>query len=838
MKREFTVTGMSCAACSARVEKAVKALDGAKAVSVNLLTGKMTLEGEKLSDDEIINAVTKAGYGAFKNGSKPVPEQKNILADELKRKKRVLIWSFILLVPLMYVSMGHMIGLPVPNIICLEENPANFALAQFILCLPCAVLNGGYYVRGIKALIWRSPNMDTLIALGSLASGVYSAAKLFLINTYISSGALESAILAAKGLYFESAVMILSLINLGKYMEAVSKGHTSSALEALTALAPRTAIKEIDGKEKEIPASEINVGDILIVKPGFRVSADGIITEGGASIDESALTGESVPVYKTVGERVCAATVNTDSFFKMRVDTPSSESAFSRIIKMVEQAASSKPPVARLADKAAGVFVPCVMGLALVTLIVWLCIGKEFGFALTHAIAVLVVSCPCALGLATPVAVMAGTGRGAEEGILIRDGAALENAGKTDLLVCDKTGTLTNGVLAVTGIKTYGVSEEEALKTAYALERASEHPISGAVIRCAERAGIDAQTALNVQILPGKGITGDVDGKHALCGNQTLLNEFGIEINAEELNSVAQKGETPLLLAKDGRLIALISCADTIKADSARAIKLLKQNQIKTVMLTGDNELTARAIAAKLNPDKVIAGVLPEGKAEAVKALKAGARHVTMLGDGINDAPALKTADTGIAIGAGTDVALESADIILMRSSPLDALNAIMLSRGVMKIIKQNLFWAFFYNVLMIPVAAGALNFMGVGLNPMLCAAAMSVSSLFVVSNALRLKRFKLIKPDDAEDNAKKKATDGYVPIIKKEEKQMITLKVDGMMCMHCVAHVKKALEAFEGVTAEVDLDKGEARVNAPEGVSASELIKAVTDAGYEAVQI
>ncbi|MBR5379810.1 MAG: heavy metal translocating P-type ATPase [Clostridia bacterium] len=839
MKHCYTVTGMSCAACSARVEKAVKALDGAKDVSVNLLTGSMTLESDTLTDDEVVKAVTDAGYGAFPKdegeSGQPAPKaQKDARAEEQKRKKHILIWSFVLLAPLMYVSMGHMLGLPIPDALSRHHDPANFALLQFILCLPVALVNFEYYTRGFKALFRLSPNMDSLIATGSTASLAYGVASLFMINARMAEGSFEAAHTLAGDLYFEAAVMILALVDLGKYMEAKSKNRTGDALKRLTELAPQTALRERDGAVEEIPVKQLRQGDILQVKPGARVPADGTVIEGGASMDESMLTGESIPVFRGVGDKVTTATVNTDSFFRMRVDAVGADTSFSRILRMVEEAGASKPPISRLADRIAGIFVPVVMGLALLTAAVWLILGREFSWALTRAVAVLVVSCPCALGLATPVAVMVGTGRGAEKGILIRDGEALENAGKTDTLVADKTGTLTQGMPVVTRILPAGMDRAELLAYAAAAERKSEHPLAKAVTRCAEASGAAVYASEDVEVLPGRGIRAKVNGRTVECGSFKWLSESGVSLpGAEEtLSELADRGETPLLVAVDGAFAGFISCADAVKPTSAYAAKALKENSVETVMLTGDNDRTAKAIAGRIGVERVVSGVLPGGKADEIRRLQAEGRRVAMLGDGINDAPALKTADTGIAIGAGTDVAIESADIILLNSDPADAVNAIRLSRAVVKNIKQNLFWAFFYNVLMIPVAAGALSGLGISLSPMLGSAAMSVSSLFVVTNALRLRRFAFLTPPSQAEEAPQE----LILDIPKEEKNDMTLKIKGMMCMHCVAHVKQALESIPGVQAEVDLQSALAQVTCPAGVSAEQLKEAVAKAGYEVV--
>lgn len=846
MRKTFTVTGMSCAACAARVEKSVKALEGAENVNVNLLTGTMTLETERLSDEAVICAVKDAGYGAYVKGGEAKhasPSKADVRQEELKRKRTVLIWSVALLIPLMYVSMGHMIGLPMPRAVSHDGNPANFALLQLVLCIPVALINYGYYARGFRALFKKAPNMDSLIATGSAFSLIYGVFSLFLMNEAIVQEGVMAAMPYAHNLYFESSVMILALVDVGKYMEAVSKNRTGDALKRLSELAPQTAVVERNDQTAEIPASELTVGDVVQVKPGGRVPADGVIIEGGASMDESMLTGESIPVYRSVGENVSTATVATDSFFRMRVTKTGDDTSFSRIVSMVEEASASKPPISRLADKIAGIFVPVVMLISAAVLTVWLCLGASFADSLTKAISVLVVSCPCALGLATPVAVMVGTGRGAEKGILFRDGEALELAGRAKLLVADKTGTLTRGEPAVTGIYPFGVSETELLRYCAAAEKQSEHPLAKAIVLKAEISGIALPDAERFENVPGKGIKAEADGKRVLAGSRKLLTENGVQIPdiADLLTRLAKNGETPLLCALDEHFAGVISCADEVKNSSVSAVKQLKTMGIDTVMLTGDNEITAKAIAGRLGISNVVSGVLPDGKAKEVDRLKQSGEVVVMLGDGINDAPALKTADIGMAIGAGTDVAIESADVILMNSDPMDAANAVGLSRAVIRNIKQNLFWAFFYNVIMIPIAAGALSGIGINLSPMIASAAMSLSSIFVVTNALRLRRYSFIPTQAAADEVPNEVPDEApkeMIVQKTKEGNCMTIKIEGMMCKHCQARVQKALDAISGVSAVVDLSSGTATVTAPETVTKEMLKKAVEDAGYEVTSI
>ena len=833
MIKDFTVTGMSCAACSARVEKAVSALSGVRSVSVNLLTGGMRADFDEsaVSAADILSAVTNAGYGAAekngkaaRNSAGPTPEAH--WDAEIRGMKRRLILSFALLIPLMYVAMGPMLGLRIPAALTGAENAANYALTQLILCLPVAYVNRAYYERGFRALIRRAPSMDTLISLGSAASLLYGVISLFFINAAVSRGDFAAADIRRHDLYFESSVMILALINLGKYLEARSKGKTGEALKKLVAMKPASALVERGGKTVEVAAEALVPGDIVWVKPGSRVPADGVLLDG-ASIDESAITGESMPADKEPGDRVTAATVNLNRFFRMRVTHAGEDTAFAKIIRMVEDAGAGKAPIARLADRISGVFVPVVMGISVVTAAIWALSGAEFSFALSRAISVLVISCPCALGLATPVAIMVGTGRGADAGILIRSGEALERAHEVSCVVMDKTGTLTLGRPRVMRVVPGKLSEDALLSAAAALEGFSEHPLSRAVTEEAARRGLKLPQAADFEAVPGRGVRGTVDGRALRGGNAAWLRETGADLSAysEALDAISAAGETPLVFADGSDVLGIISAADEAKPTAGEAVRALSDLGIEVVMLTGDNARTAEAIAGRLGISRVISGVMPADKAGEIERLKREGRVVAMVGDGVNDAPALKTADVGIAIGAGADVAVESADIILMHSDPLDVAGAIGLSRETIKNIRQNLFWAFFYNALGIPVAAGALYpAFGLTLNPMIAAAAMSVSSVFVVTNALRLRRAKI-------DSAKPAA-------IKKEESPVITMKVEGMMCPHCQARVKKALEALPGVTADVDLEKNEARVTCAGPVDREALRKAVTDAGYDVTGI
>ncbi|MBR3929273.1 MAG: heavy metal translocating P-type ATPase [Clostridia bacterium] len=843
MKKDFIVTGMTCAACSARVEKAVRALDGVLKCDVNLLAGKMQVEmDETVTAEKINSAVTDAGYGCEVKGEKPKKESSanDAREKEIRAMKIRTILSFIFMIPLMYVSMGSMAGLPLPAFLSGMDMSANYALIQLVLCLPVAYINRAYYERGFKALWKRSPNMDSLIAVGSMASLAYGVFAMFRINFGLASENMELVHRYAHDLYFESAVMILALINLGKYMEAKSKGKTGEALEKLMDLQPETAIREENGQELEIPAGEIQVGDILCVRPGTRIPADGVIVWGDASVDESAITGESMPVDKAAGDRVTGATVNLNRFFKMKVTHAGEEAAFSKIIRMVEDASAAKAPIARMADKIAGVFVPIVMAISLITFALWLVFDQKLEFALSRAISVLVISCPCALGLATPVAIMVGMGKGAESGILIRSGEALESAYKVNLAVMDKTGTLTMGKPVVSKVAAYGKREDELIALAASVECASEHPLAKAVNGYAQARSIDLIPAVGFEAIPGRGVKAEINGETVYGGSVSWMKEMG-KITSEAIRDaekMAEEGQTPLVFASDKGVFGVIGVADAVKPTSFGAVKALSDIGVETIMLTGDNEKTAQAVAGKLGVAKALSGVLPGDKAKEIAKIRAEGKFVAMVGDGVNDAPALKTADVGIAIGAGTDVAIESADLILMKSDPVDVANAIRLSRAVMKAIKQNLFWAFFYNVLGIPVAAGALYpLFGITLSPMIAAGAMSLSSLFVVTNALRLRKFEPIRIENAcpaSCDAEKKPEE----IMNQEEKTMITMKIEGMMCMHCHARVTKVLNAFEGVKAEVDLEKGQAAIEITGDVTVETLKQAVIDAGYEVTGI
>ena len=870
MKEKFEVTGMTCSACSSRVEKSVGKLVGEEHVSVNLLTGSMQVEFDEnvISTKEIIDTVVKAGYGASVvgtnksavgdtetscgngcNSSSTNAKSNNLAEEEIQKMKLRLIVSFAFLIPLMYISMGHMWGMTLPSFLTGHAGAVSFALTQFLLCLPIAYVNRQYYIKGFSTLAHGAPNMDTLVAIGSTASLVYGIFALYRMSYGLGVGDMDLVAMYHKDLYFESAAMILTLITVGKYLEAKSKGKTSEALMKLMDLAPKMAIVERDGQQMEIPIVELKVGDIAIVKPGSSVPADGTVVEGSTSVDEAAITGESIPVQKEVGMSVIGATINKSGYIKVRIDKVGEDTAFSQIIKLVEEASATKAPIAKLADKIAGVFVPVVMAIACITGGVWLIVGQTFEFALSCAICVLVISCPCALGLATPVAIMVGTGKGAEHGILIKSGEALEIAHNVECVILDKTGTITEGKPQVTDVVVINGKKDNLLKIAAELEHKSEHPLAEAVLRYTEdkvQLGADIK---NFESIPGKGLKADIDGKLCIGGNEKLFREQGIIMDdlIENIEVLARQGKTPMFFAEDGEIVGIIAVADVVKTSSKSAIKELKEMGIKVVMLTGDNKKTAEGIGADLGLDEIIAEVLPQDKEKVVNDLQKQGHVVAMVGDGINDAPALVKSDVGVAIGAGTDVAIESADIILMRNDLLDVAGMIKLSRAVIKNIKQNLFWAFFYNCLGIPLAAGMFYIaFGWRLSPMFGAAAMSCSSLFVVSNALRLKMIKLRTEKNEYVERQNfdfevRYEEMYVNNINlnksvKEEEKMITLKIEGMMCQHCVRHVKTALEAFEGVTVDVNLEAKEAKV---EGTAdADALKKAVEDAGYEVVEV
>ncbi len=859
MKNQFDVTGMTCSACSSYVEKSVAKLEGVDKVSVNLLTNSMQVEYDetKLDTDGIIKAVEDAGYGAAVKGSTQAGgaakknsgvnggetavslQQKNIA----QMKKRLII-SVIFLIPLMYVSMGHMIynwlNVPMPpftmNFLHGNENAVTYVFTQFLLLLPILIVNKKYFVNGFKNLARRNPNMDTLIALGAGASILYGIFAIYRIGYGLGHGELEVVHRYSHDLYFESAGMILTLITVGKYLETRSKGKTSEAITKLVNLAPKTVTVIRDGKETVLDAAEVQVGDVFVVKPGKAVAVDGVVLEGKSSFDESAITGESIPVLKQEGDKIVSASINKSGLIRAKASKVGEDTTIAQIIRLVEEASASKAPIARLADKIAGIFVPTVMTIAFITFIVWLLSGASFEFAMSCGIAVLVISCPCALGLATPVAIMVGTGKGAENGILIKSGDALETAHLIDTVVLDKTGTITQGKPVVTDIRSFeGMTEEGLLKIAGSLEKGSEHPLADAIVTECTHRNLVLESVNGFEALFGKGVYGQVAGKGYYAGNEALMQEKGIACDnavTSMIGEFARQGKTPLLFADETKVIGVIAVADVVKPTSAEAVAQFKKYGIHVIMLTGDNEVTAQAIREQVGIDEVIAGVLPTQKEEKVSALKEAGHKVAMIGDGINDAPALAAADVGIAIGAGTDVAIESADIVLMRNDLLDAVGAVKLSRAVIRNIKENLFWAFFYNCIGIPLAAGVLYpFLQLKLNPMFGAAAMSLSSVCVVSNALRLK---LIKIHEAKAEIETETAAG------KEEKNMTrTIKIEGMACGHCTARVEKALQETAGVTAvTVSLEEKQAVVTVEDGVTDETLTTAVTDAGYEVVGI
>ena len=814
-KLKFEVTGMTCAACSARVEKVTKAVPGVVDAQVNLMGGTMTVQAEGDVATAVTQAVVNAGYGAHLAGEKaPAPVQ----AEE-KNKQIRLIASGVFLLILMYFTMGHMLGIPVPTWYHGAENSLVAALLQLCLTLPVIILNQAYYTRGLKALWHRSPNMDSLIAVGSGAALIYGLAAMFRMAGAMGHGDWETVEFYSKNLYFESAAMILTLISLGKYLESRAKGKTGDAIRALMDLRPETATVVRDGREVSVPAEEVRVGDIVVVRSGDRIPVDGSVLEGRGAIDQSALTGESVPVEVEPGCQLAAATILTEGYLQFRADKVGKDTTLQQIIHMVEEAGGSKAPIARLADKIAGVFVPIVMGLALVTFGVWMLFGYGLEFALTNAISVLVISCPCALGLATPVAIMVGTGKGASMGVLFKNGAALEHLHSIDTVVLDKTGTLTTGKPEVTDILPGSLSGDELLQIAASLEVFSEHPFAKAI--CAKYGDRPLQNVQDFVTLPGRGVTGIICGTRYFGGNRRLMEEKGISV--PEYSELTSQGKTPLYFGdENSAYLGAVVASDVLKSDSVAAVDAIKKQKLRTVMLTGDNSNTASAIGKSAGVDEIIADVLPADKTEVVKKLQADGAKVLMVGDGINDAPALVTAQVGMAIGAGTDIAMESADVVLMSGSLTGVANAIRLSKATVRNIRQNLFWAFFYNCLGIPIAAGALFIpFGISLSPMLGAAAMSMSSVFVVTNALRLRRF---RPETAKQEP-----------IKEEIKMTTVLKVEGMMCTHCKAMVEKVSKALPGAEdAVVDLQAKTVTVTG--NVDKKALAKAITDAGYEVI--
>lgn len=925
-KEKFKVTGMSCSACSSRVEKTVSKLAGIEDVSVNFLTGSMQVKYDEsvLSEADIISAVEHAGYGAFAEAGQPraydnagmtggwaygsaegsqasmagtqldggnacagvcgssagfvgdtmtgsgVPYEGRAsqgAIDDMKQMKKRLVWSLVFWLPFMAVSMGPMITGNHHNM----ENPLTMILIQILLLIPIVFLNRKYFVKGIPALFRGGANMDSLIAVGSGAAIVYGVFALFRIVHGYETGDMALVHKYSSDIYFESAATILTLITVGKYLETKSKGKTSQAIEKLMDFAPKTATVEIDGVEQVVPVAALKAGDIIVVRPGESFAADGEIISGSGGIDESAITGESIPAEKQVGDKVISATINKTGFIKVRCEKVGADSTISQIINLVEEAGASKAPIAKLADRIVGIFVPTVMTIALVTVIMWLVSGAKFEFALSAGIAVLVISCPCALGLATPAAIMVGTGKGAENGILIKSGEAFETASKVDTVVMDKTGTVTKGCPEVTDIRAFGISEEELLQIAGGLEKGSEHPLAEAVCRYAEERNIRAKEFSDFSALFGKGVTAVLDGVICCGGNAALMAEKNIDISKfeETLDGFANQGKTPMIFTRGEDVVGIIAVADVEKETSGAAIKAFEKMGIDVIMLTGDNRKTAEAIRKKLDIPKVIAEVLPADKEKHIAKLQAEGHKVAMIGDGINDAPALARADVGIAIGAGTDIAIESADAVLMRNDLMDAAACVRLSKSVIRNIKENLFWAFFYNIIGIPVAAGVFYpAFGIKLSPMFAAAAMSLSSVCVVTNALRLRFFKRdsarggvgggteepVASDGAEEpepggenetQADKNPAAAEIQKLednktdKQEEKTMkYELKIEGMMCQHCQKHAHDALAKMEGVTAvDVNLEEKSATVEADREITADEFAEVIKEAGYELIK-
>ena len=844
MKQKFDVTGMTCSACSAHVEKAVNKLDGITNVSVNLLQNSMVVEYDEasLTTDDIINAVKSGGYGASLQGvnkTSTIEPPKNVALEEMKVMKHRLIASFCFLIPLFYISMGHMMGAPLPSILTGNENIMLFALTQLVLATPVLIINKKFFVVGFQALANRAPNMDSLVALGSAASYIYSIFAIYAMGYHLGRGDLPMAHHYGMELYLEGAAMILTLITVGKYMETRSKGKTSEAISKLMDLAPKTATVLRNGKETEIPVEQVAVGDIVVVRPGQAIPVDGKLIEGFSAVDESAITGESIPVEKQAGDTVIGATINKSGYFKMEATRVGSDTTLAQIIELVEEAGASKAPIAKLADTVSGIFVPVVISIAILATVVWMFVGQPFSFALSIGIAVLVISCPCALGLATPTAIMVGTGKGAEYGILVKSAESLEIAHKIDTVVLDKTGTLTEGRPIVTDVlPAPGVLRNPFLRLTASIEALSEHPLAEAIVNHAKEKEISLQEAENLLATAGQGIEADVNGKHILGGNLKMMQERNIDLKGFEEKAIllAEEGKTPLFFADGEKFLGILGLADTLKTTSKEAVDAFHNMGVDVIMLTGDNKRTANAIAETLGI-QAIAEVLPQDKEMEIRKLQEGGKKVAMVGDGINDAPALTRADVGIAIGAGTDVAMESADIVLMKSDLMDAVTAVQLSHATIRNIKQNLFWAFFYNVCGIPLAAGLFyTTFGWKLNTMFAAAAMSCSSFFVVSNALRLKLFKPTHNPTAKTVEENKENEN-IPV-KEEVMMKKTLKIEGMMCHHCTGRVDKVLNEMDGVTATVSLEGKSAEVELSKEISDEELVKVITDAGYEVVDI
>ena len=851
-KEQFDITGMTCSACSARIEKSVGRLPGIKEVSVNLLKNSMVASYDEsvLNTPEIVRAVEKAGYGAFpkvpaqdKNkprGRAAVPEVSTAQAEYKQMKQRLLL-SALFTIPLFYISMGHMMGWPLPGGLLGMENAMSFAFTQFLFLVPVVFINFKYYRMGFKTLFHGSPNMDSLIAIGSGAAIVYGIYAIYKIGIGLGHGDMAMVHSFTMDLCFETAGMILTLITFGKTLEARAKGKTSDAITKLMNLAPKTATVERDGQEIQVPIEEVCLGDTLIVKSGESVPVDGVVVEGFSAVDESALTGESIPAEKHVGDKVIGATINKSGYFKMQATKVGDDTTLAQIVRLVDEATSSKAPIAKLADKVSGIFVPIVITIALVAIVGWLLAGYGFEFALSIGISILVISCPCALGLATPTAIMVGTGKGATNGILIKSAEALETAHNVDTVVLDKTGTITQGTPAVTNILCgNGIRQKDLMQVAASLEKLSEHPLADAIVSEAEKNGLAFLPVSDYKQIPGEGIIGRINGQLCLAGNRRLMASNGIS-DGDLLKlgeAMAVDGKTPLFFARAGQLIGVIAVADIVKPTSSQAVKELSAMGIEVVMLTGDNAKTAEAIRHQVGVDRVVAEVFPQDKEKEIRRLQGMGKKVAMVGDGINDAPALARADVGIAIGAGTDVAIESADIVLMKSDLLDVSTAIQLSKLVIRNIKQNLFWAFIYNIIGIPIAAGLfyLSF-SLKLNPMIGAFAMSFSSVFVVSNALRLRWFKAKHETYVNPIVDKESSRHE---IRKEERKMEkVLNIEGMVCSNCVKHVHKALMEIPGIQeAVVELESKTAQVQLSQAVSDEVLKAAIEDAGYELVSL
>ena len=836
MTEQFAVTGMTCAACSAHVEKAVSRLSGVQSAPVNLMLGSMTVtyDEKAVTEGDIIAAVKAAGYGASPASQTDQGQLRRDQDAALRRRKKHLIWSVVFLVPLFYLSMGHMMGLPLPQV--LHTHPLLLACLQLALVIPILILNRNYFTVGFSRLVKLSPNMDSLVAVGAAAGLVYSLIEMGLLAAGQVSGMPD--------LYFESAGMILTLVTVGKYLEERSRGKTTGAISALLALAPESAVVRRQGQELTIPTEEIVAGDTVIVRQGGRIPVDGVITDGHAAVDESAITGESLPVEKVPGDAVTSATVTSSGYLELRATRVGGDTTLSQIIRLMEEAASSKAPISRLADRISGIFVPAVMAISLTAALLWAFVGgMDVRFCLSIAIAVLVISCPCALGLATPVAIMVGTGQAAQQGILIKSAESLELLHKVQTVVLDKTGTVTMGQPRVTDILCApGVTEEELLCVAASAEKPSEHPLAHAIVEESQARHIPLCPVSGFRSVPGGGIQATLSGEAVLAGNAGYLAQNGVSLATMEADAhrLAEDGKTPLFFAESGRLLGCVAVADVVKPDSAKAIAALRRMGRRVVLLTGDNQRTANAIARQIGVDQVIAQVLPQDKAKCVAQLQQQGQRVAMVGDGVNDAPALAQADVGLAIGAGTDIAIESADVVLMKSSLLDIPAAMDLSRAVLRNIKQNLFWAFFYNSIGIPVAAGVLYpALHLTLNPMLAAAAMSLSSVCVVSNALRLRGWKPpVFPDQPVPTAPLPESAVFQSQGKEENTVNKTIHIDGMMCTHCTGRVEKALNDLPGVEATVDLDSKSAAVTCTPDVSDDTLRQAVEDAGYHVTGI